>query len=111
MAPDVGTTRFPRLDLIVESGVPLAPPLRGEVEKVPCWCQEVNAALVDVVGHARMRTVEVAGRPGSIEREHRDGRVLLPLSVLAPQVEFERVVGTTQQAQMIPTPNTRMRTQ
>src|SRR5439155_8587774 len=68
---------------VVEPCVPRTSPPRCEIEDVPDGGHEIDAPLVDVGRHLRMRAVEVANRSVVIASEDRDGRVLMPLAVLA----------------------------
>ena len=47
---------------VVKLSVPVAAALRSEVHEVPEGSEQVDAALLDVGGHARMRGIEVARR-------------------------------------------------
>ena len=58
---------------VVEVGVPLATALRGEVHEVPNWSEQVDAALLDVGGHPRMRGIEVAQGAVGVAGENRNG--------------------------------------
>src|SRR5262245_15502202 len=50
-----------------------------------------------------MNRVEVTNRAVIVPREDRNGRVLIPLAVFAPEIVFERIVATTQEPQPVPT--------
>jgi Tfp pilus assembly protein PilF len=54
-----------RLDIgaVGEAGVPVAASLRREVHEMPNGSEQVDAALLDVRGHSRMRGVEVPHSP------------------------------------------------
>src|SRR6266851_8950202 len=82
---------------ICELGVPVAAPFGGQIEDVPDRAEQVKAALVDVVGHARMAGIEVMDGAPVITREDGNRRVLFPIGVLTGQVILERAVAAAQQ--------------
>ena len=55
---------------IVETGVPIATSLWGEVHEVPDGSEQVDAALFDVWGHPGMSGIEMARSAISIAGEH-----------------------------------------
>src|SRR3989442_9016470 len=59
-APRTSAPRSARLHPILELRVPVAPALRCVVEKMIDGAQEIEAALLDVLGKPRVSRVEVA---------------------------------------------------
>ncbi len=84
---------------VVETDVPVAAALRGEVHKVPDGSEQVDAALLEVWGHARVRSVEVAQCPIRIASEDGHGGVLTAFAVSATEVVLERAVARAKEAQ------------
>src|ERR1700730_11462947 len=87
---------------VVEVGVPVAAALRGEVHEVPDWSEQVDAALRDVGGHPRMRSIEVAQDAVGVAGENRNGGVLTSFAVFAAEVVLEGAVSGAQEAQLVP---------
>jgi len=87
---------------VIETGVPVAATFWSEVHEVPDGSEQVNAALFDVWGHARMRGIEVAQGAVSVVRENRNGRILMPFAVFAAEVELKGAVGGAEEAQLVP---------
>src|SRR6185436_8431939 len=52
---------------------------------------------------------KVAQLAGRVVREHAEGRILVPLRILAAKVVLERAVAGAQQTQVMPSTGTRMR--
>ena len=69
---------------------------------MPNGTQEIDAALFDVARQSGMSRVEVANGAVIVPSEDRNGRVLIPLAVFAPEIVFERIVATTQEPQPVP---------
>jgi len=88
------------LGAVVEVGVPVAAPLRGEVHEVPDGSE--HAALADIGGHARMRGVEVAEGAVGVAGGNGNGGVLTPFAVFAAEVVLEGVVAGAEEAQLVP---------
>ena len=78
---------------VVQAGVPLAAPLRGEVHEVPDGSEQVDAALADVGSHSGMRGVEVAHVAVGVASENGNGGVLMSFSVFAAEVVLEGAVA------------------
>src|SRR5205085_9604187 len=68
---------------VVEAGVPLAATLWGEVQEVPDGSEQVDATLLDLGCHSRMRGVEMARGAVGIARENGNGGVLVAFAVFA----------------------------
>jgi hypothetical protein len=63
---------------------------------MPNGTVEIDTALFDVARERRMYRIEVAQGSVSISSENRNGRILIPLAVLAAEIVFERVGARTQ---------------
>ena len=83
---------------VVEVGVPVAAPLRGEVHEVPHGSEQVDAPLADIGGHPRMRAVEVAEGAVGVAGENGNGGVLTPFAVFAAEVVLEGAIASAQEA-------------
>src|SRR5437588_8416254 len=90
------------LDAVIEVGVPIATALWGKVHEVPDGSEQVDAALLDVWPHPRMRTIEMAQGAIGVAGEDGDGGVLMPVAVLAAQVVLESAVAGAEKAQPLP---------
>ena len=53
-----------------KAGVPISPALRSEVHEVPDRSEQIDATLLNVGSHPRMRCVEVAQDTIGTEREN-----------------------------------------
>lgn len=89
------------LGAVIEAGVPVAAALRREVHEVPDGSEEVDAPLLDVWGHPRMRTIEMVHGAVGVAGENGNGGVLMPFAVLAAQIVLESAVAGAEQAQLV----------
>src|SRR5438034_8691497 len=96
---------------VAELRVPISTALWRQVQHVIHGAQKVEATLLDIVGHRRMRTVEVAKRAGAVSDENRDRRVLVSFAIFATHVVFEGVGAATEEPEPIPASAARMRSQ
>ena len=87
---------------VVKAGVPVATALWSEVQEVPDGSEQVDAALLNVGCHPRMRRVKVAQRAVGVAGENGNGRVLMPFAVFAAEVVLEGVAPGAEQAQLVP---------
>src|SRR5258708_34345018 len=91
---------------ICELGVPIAAARGGQIEDVPDRAEQVKAALVDVVGQARMAGIDVTDGALVITGEDGNRRALFPIGVLAGQVILARAAPPALQAQALPATRT-----
>ncbi len=91
---------------VVKARVPVASPLRGEVQEVPDGSEQVDAALADVRSHPRMRGVEVAQGAVSVAGKNGNGRVLMPFAVFSAEVILESVAAGAEETQLVPASRT-----
>src|SRR6202021_228722 len=61
-----------------EAGVPIAAALRRQVQKMPDGREQIDAALVDLRAHPRMRGIKVAHQAISIAGETRNLQTCSP---------------------------------
>ncbi len=73
--------------------------------------EQVDASLLDVWGHPRMHTVEMAQGAVGFAGENGNGGVLMPFAVLAAWVVLESAVVGAEEAQLAPAARAGVRAQ
>src|SRR3989442_11176061 len=87
---------------VIERRVPITPALRSEIQYIVDRTQEIEAALLDVFRHPRVRGVRVAKRAVNVPGEDRHCRILITLAIFTTKVVLERAGAGTQKPQIIP---------
>src|ERR1041385_7155717 len=69
---------------------------------MPDRAHQINAALLNLRRHPRMRCVEMVNDTVPIPRENRNRRVLVPLTIFTAQIVFECAISCAQKTQSVP---------
>ena len=73
--------------------------------------EQVDASLLDVWGHPRMHTIEMAQGAVGFAGENGNGGVLMPFAVLAAWIVLESAVVGAEEAQLAPAARAGVRAQ
>jgi hypothetical protein len=89
---------------VFELRVPVTAALRAQVQEMPDRRQQVDPALVDILGQVRMPGVEMPRRARRVQRENRDRGVLVAFGILAAEIVLKGAVPAAGQPQLVPAP-------